>query len=88
MRQAGHNDEKHTDDHHRAGAEARHRLLDIKHPRNEEHTDSTEKHQVSTQFGEQQDCKHRQHRDNCNPRMQIKTQKLHHFHSISLIEFF
>ena len=73
MRQSCDNDEQYADRNHRRATKTRERLLGIKHARHEQHTDSSEKHYITTPFREQQNGKHAQHRYDGYPGIQTKT---------------
>ena len=73
MHQSCHHDEEHTDDDDTRATEARESLFGIKHSRDEKNGNGTQEYQVGTQLGKQQYRKHRQHGEDRNPCVKVKT---------------
>ena len=73
MRESRHHHEQHTDDDHRCRAESRKGFLGIEHTRNEKNGYGTQEYKIGTELGKEHHGKHRQHRDNRNPSIEVKS---------------
>ena len=82
MGEACHHDKQHADDDDRGGTDTREGFLGIKDSRQVKNGYGTQKHQVSTQLGKQQDGKHGKYGPDSNPGMEIKSPKNERFQNI------